>query len=586
MTQDLTTPNIHEERQKALLEARVRLLSMPPEKALDQILMHPQPAALVHAFPEEDLYFLIHEIGPQDALPLIALASGKQLEYLLDQEIWQRDRLHIDTIGEWLERFLQADPSPERMIQWLTTEKLNLIEFFLLQSIEVQILEHDQDPSIFGPGFFTYDHVFYIRIIHHPSADTPDQPSEQHHHMVKILLDRLAEVDHVRFQAILMEATTILPAEMEEEIYRRRNVRLAEKGFLPFEEAVGLYQYLNLKKFPQRAQRQKPLPDERNYHLALVPITVLPPDSLFAQALQTMAAVHRDVMQEEFAGLCNRIIVADRLKIEQREALAKVTQKACGYLHIGLQKLEDAARSIASQPFAAADSLRRYHLEGIFRLGYGAAVELKQAAEAWVPRSWFARRGLPLTFWGETWLGVIGGLLIKRPLFFDNYQTGALYREFASRKDIENSRHQLEQVQHFDRLLDRLDPVFASPSRFGFLSYKNLLLTLWARHRLALPEEVQSLSTQTFRPFFQTLFESAPAPPLANEQRHISDSVRSDFLHWLADRTEQTATELAVSIGPSLEALFVELEESYGRVNADHIDPRYIHHFLLKPLDS
>ena len=117
MTQELTTSKIHEERQRALMETRSRLLTMPPEKALDQILTYPQPAALVHAFPEEDLYFLIHEIGPQDALPLIALASGKQLEYLLDQEIWQRDRLHIDTIGDWLERFLQScllytSPSP------------------------------------------------------------------------------------------------------------------------------------------------------------------------------------------------------------------------------------------------------------------------------------------------------------------------------------------------------------------------------------------------------------------------------------------------------------------------------------------
>ena len=403
--------------------------------------------------------------------------------------------------------------------------------------------------------------------------------------MVKNLLDRLAEVDHVRFQAILMEAATVLPAEMEEEAYRRRNVRLAEKGFLPFEEAVGLYQYLNLRQFQQRAHRQKPLSDERNYHLSLIPITVLPPDSLFAQALQTMAAEHRDVMQEEFAALCNRIIVADRLKIEQREALAKVTQKACGYLHIGLQKLEDAARSSASQPFAAADILRRYHLEGIFRLGYGAAVELKQMAEAWVPRSWFARQGLPLTFWGENWLGVIGGLLIKRPLFFDNYRTGTMYREFATRDDIKSSRHQLEQVQHFDRLLDRLNPVFASRPRLGFLSYKNLLLTLWARHRLALPEEVRNIATQAFKPFFRELFQTM-ADPVGKKRRKINDALRSDFLHWLADCTEQTATELSASVGPALEALFVELEESYGRVNADHIDPRYVDHFLLEPHEA
>jgi hypothetical protein len=160
-----------------------------------------------------------------------------------------------------------------------------------------------------------------------------------------------------------------------------------------------------------------------------------------------------------------------------------------------------------------------------------------------------------------------------------------MYREFSTKDDIQNSRHQLEQAQYFDRLLDRLNPVFISPSRFGFLSYKNLLLTLWARHRLALPEAVQPLATQAFKPFFRELFQTT-ADPVGKKRRKINDALRSDFLHWLADRTGQTAAELSESIGPALETLFVELEESYGRVNADHIDPRYVPHFLLEPHDA
>lgn len=584
MTNERITTTNQEDRRMGLMETRTQLLAMAPEKALEGILEFPQPAALVHAFPEEDLYFLIHEIGPQDALPIIALASSKQLEYLLDQEIWQRDRLHIETLAEWLGHFLKSDPSSDRMTQWLTTEKLELIEFFLLKSIEVQLREHDQDPSVFGPGFFSYDHVFYIRIIHRPTADTPDQTADQHERLVKTLLDHLAEADHVKFQAILMEAAHVLSAELEEDIYRRRNVRLAEKGFLPFEEAVGLYQPINLRDFPHRAQRRQALPDERNYHLSLVPMTVLPPANLFSQALQTItSAAHLDVIQEEFAALCNRIIVADRQKIARRESLAEIVQKACGYLHIGLQRLQDQATSGKSPSLPGANDLQRYHLESVFRLGYGAAVGLKQAAEEWVHKSWFARRALPLTFWGETWLGVIGGLLLKRPLFFDNYQTGRMYREFADKEDIDSSRRQLEQVQIFDRLLDKLDPALASPLKSGFLSYKNLLLTLWVRHRLSLPEEVRRLTTQAFQPFFRELFQYDTVP-VSDGRRRIDDALRADFLHWLADRTARPAAELSASIGSSLEALFAELEETYGRVSPDHIDPRYIRHFLLEPL--
>ena len=585
MTNEPTTTDIHDDRRRALMETRVQLMSMAPENALAQILEFPQPAALVHALAEEDLYFLIHEIGPQDALPLIALASGKQLEYLLDQDIWQRDRLHIDALAGWLEQFLRCDPSPDRMTQWLTTEKIDLIEFFLLKSIEVQLREHDQDPTLFGPGFFSYDHVFYIRILPHPADDADDKTPDQHERLVKRLLDHLAEADYVRFQAILMEAAHVLSAEMEEDAYRQRNVRLAEKGFLPFEEAVGLYQPLNLREFPHRAQRRPAPSEEKTYNRSLLPMTVIPADNLFAQALQTLALTeHLDVIQEEFAALCNRMIVADRQKIQRREALSHVVQKACGYLHLGLQRLQDEATDGKSQHPSAASNLEHYHLESLFRLGYGVALGLKQAAEKWVHNSWFARQGLPLTFWGENWLGVIGGLLLKRPLFFDNYQTGQMYREFNDREDIDRSKRALEQVQHFDRLLEQLNPAVSASLKSGFLSYKNLLLTMWACHRLSLEGDVRRLTIQEFQPFFRELFQQG-APPRPNTRQRIDDALRTEFLHWLADRTARTAADLTASIGLSLQALFAELEEDYGRVSPEQMDPRYISHFLLEPLE-
>ena len=45
------------------------------------------------------------------------------------------------------------------------------------------------------------------------------------------LLARLADRDHQAYQRLLLEASSILPAEVEEEVYRMRNVRMAEKGF-------------------------------------------------------------------------------------------------------------------------------------------------------------------------------------------------------------------------------------------------------------------------------------------------------------------------------------------------------------------
>ena len=569
---------------RSLVAKRSALLSMTPENALGEILNDPQPAALVHAFPEEDLHILVHEIGLEDALPLLALASHRQLEYLLDKELWLRDRLDFGAAGKWFARLLRADAPARRLVQWLAEKQSDLVELFLGRSIEVRMREHDQDPSVFGPDFFTYDNVYYIRIIGAPPSEegaTAAATEARPRDTVKRLLDELAENDYVRFQALVLEAVHLLPSETEEEVYRLRSGRLAEKGFLPFDEAVGLYQPLNEQAFSRTAQRRDPMLAEHPDCFPLVPAAVLPEDNLFTQALAAIdSPEQRQTLQEEFAALCNRIIVADGQTIHRREELAAVVAKASGYLSIGLEKRQrsaEAARGVAT----AVKILQRYHLEGLFRLGYHEALRLKQAAEKWARESWFAARGLPLTFWDEQWMGIIGGLLIKRPLFFDNYQSGTLYREFAKSEDIAWTRSRLEQVQTFDTLLSRLHDDRAALPKGRFLTYKSLLLTRWARCRLSLPEVVEPLPLAVFRPFFKTLFQ--PAAGSADEhKRRIPAFLKEDFLRWLAARSQEPPDDLAAAVGASLAGLFEELEEHYGRIRPEDIDPRYIVHFLLR----
>ena len=75
------------QRLTKLFEQRKKILSLPPETALNAILDSPQPTALVHSFAEEDFYFLIHDIGLGDSHLLLSLASDKQWEYLVDLEV-------------------------------------------------------------------------------------------------------------------------------------------------------------------------------------------------------------------------------------------------------------------------------------------------------------------------------------------------------------------------------------------------------------------------------------------------------------------------------------------------------------------
>ncbi|MEJ5358995.1 MAG: DUF6178 family protein [Desulfobacterales bacterium] len=573
------------ERLKELARRRAEILSLPAEQALERILAAPQPAALVHAIPETDFHLLVQDIGPEDALPLLKLASNRQWDHLLDVEVWAGDRLEVHRATRWMDLLLEADPP--RFVRWFLGERLTFGELYLFHNLEVRVREHDQDPSEFGEGFFTLDQVYYVRILDLPRvAGGSGIDEDRRRRFLTRLLERIAAEDHLVFQSVLLEAAHVIPAETEEEEYRWRNVRLAEKGFVPFDEAVGIYQPLTAGQLarsrPKRYPRATAEEGEGLLPVPALPLRELPEATPLRRALARIEPGERLLfLQWEFANLCNRIIAADRRAVKSREDLREVVAKACGYLGIALETLEGGGEA-AADPARSAALLLRHPLVDLFRLGFGEALRLKWQTEKWLAASWFARQGLKLSFWGERWMGVLGGILLKKPLFYDNYRTGLLYREFASRDDIAATAKTLDRIREVDRLLGRLAPRLDPAGGYRFLTWKNLLLTEWAATRLGLPREpLTPLPLSAFRPFFAALF--APGPGAAPESpRRIPAARRSDFVSFLAAETGIGEEEIRDAAGAVFEELFAELEAEYGRVAPQNLDPRFVLLFLLR----
>lgn len=569
----------HIARLQDLKRERERLLSLPPDATLKHLLSEKNATAIVHSFPPEDLHLLVCDIGAEDALPLLAMASNRQWEYILDIEIWRKDRINFSEATKWLKLLLSADPT--RLAEWCAGENDAFLGFFLLHNIEVRIREYDETPSELGKDFITFDDTFYFRIKDPPflpetdaDPDTVpqgDQYLEERREFLIQLLQRLSNFSHHRFQGILLESAAIIPAETEEEIYRLRNVRLAEKGFLPFDEAVAIYQPLTEKDLEKRARtpRTGPSADDDFIPVPYTAQKLLTPDNIFAKAL---SSVKDDMflmqLQAEFAGLCNQLLIADQKVINGRIGLHDAVEKASGYIGIGLETLSaDKAAPV-----------ERYLLADIFRLGYGTALRLKWRADKWRNNSWFMAQGLPLSFWDEEWLGVIGGLLIKRPLYFDNYQTGTLYRDFSTAQDISATDTILTEIIAFDRLLAALSLSAKPLPRGSLVTYKNFLLTHWANETIVTGSRETALSPlplNTFKSFFDTLWRGPEKP------RSIRLSVKSDFLKWLAGKSGLTGTRIADQCGNTFENLFAEIEAELGMVSPKDIDPRYIQLFLV-----
>ena len=79
-----------------------------------------------------------------------------------------------------------------------------------------------------------------------------------------------------------------------------------------------------------------------------------------------------------------------------------------------------------------------------------------------------------------------------------------LYREFISKDDVEKTEKVLNEIIYLDELL-ALTAVNPEQISDAFLTYKNLILTLWARNYLGLSEKPAALTLDEFKRFFDYL---------------------------------------------------------------------------------
>ncbi|MFN2436793.1 MAG: DUF6178 family protein, partial [Desulfotignum sp.] len=445
--------------------------------------------------------------------------------------------------------------------------------------------------------YMTLDDKFYFRFPEEAQADDSDEDNStsdedmplseevQASELIDAMVRKLAEMDLSVFHGLMLETLNVLPAETEEEQFRLKNIRLAEKGFLPFHEAIGIYQPTALSSLRKRPKTQIFGPATFDPDLPLPPQSFtqfLKGDDLFIKSLALLPPGFSFTLESELAALINKIISADKQKIRDTQTMEKTIRKACSYLSLGLEILLGKNVSLEG----AQDLIQTYYLEDLFRTGSRAGIQLKTAVGSWYSHSFIQQQNLPLSFLGETFLGVMGGLLLDRPLYFENYQTGELYRHFASLTDIRTTRKAIDQIMGIDGMLARLAPDIASFKK-GVLTYKSLILTLWAKDRLELAPDLTPIDTDLFKPFFTELFAKDPNLPASDtgtdqtapDIKQAKDIRLEDLILWAS---QATGMELPRPVKDLLKDLINEIREEYAEIHPDRIDPRFMPHFLLK----
>lgn len=396
-----------------------------PESSAERLallLSAPQPLRLVRSLPDFELYLTVRELGPQAALPLIALASAEQLRHLIDLESWRRDRFDGVRAGAWVALLLEAgEPALRRFLRTVDDDQLALLaqRWMRLSPIE---------PEVQGQGY-ERDRVT-------PDGSCLFLPSiPKHVPAIRRLLALFAGEEPRRYRQMLWSAVVELPAELEERALHWRQSRLEEHGFPPWQEAIGVYG-------PPTGALASPFP-----LLDPQPVSprgllrLLPDDDLLSTMIERLPAPLQDRVLHETLAVANRLLVADGADTGDPAAHREALRNAAGYAGVAL-----AVRGAAG--------VQDTPLIELFREGYALAVELQERARALVRDGWLSADPRALELLEPPDAESIRGLLAPRPLYGGR---GVSPRPFRSLAEIEDVRAVLETAEVIGRLwVDRL----------------------------------------------------------------------------------------------------------------------------------
>jgi hypothetical protein len=472
------------------LSERVELvLALPADRRrLDLILLSAKPDQLVQALPPEDFILTLKGIGEADSVELIELSSDEQTTYLADLELYVRRGIDLGHLAYLNELFFKC--SRERMLRWLRTldfEILVLLFERTLLPVDKEAL--DSLPDRLAERVMTPDGYHYMIV--KLGADFK---------LVKKLVDFIYIEDQELFFALMGNIGTTPTAETEQQTFRWRNGRLADRGWPNLEAALELYRPRDPAQIKRSALPSGPENPPR-YTLQAGSW-----GSLLNAGLDTIE--NPSPQAGQLANLVNRVAIGDGLLPSDPETLRFAAERVKGYLEIGLALLgardnEAAGRLISDIP-----------LLHIFQVAWEAIS--RRAARA---RELLAKTppGM-LSLVDEPYREVLPLTAARRPLFIPAGELVA--GEYRSLADLIQTDERLDFISAQLRLAAALGldvarlpdpfPEGSHPESYEALSLSTWLLTVFARDRMRLGEPHLPFPIGSLEQLFKSLPHDAP----------------------------------------------------------------------------
>ncbi len=438
----LSMPRAEAERALNQLELSDQLsliLMAPWEKRQELLLLSQRARELVQAMPAEELFWTIKAIGPEDTLQILALATPEQLQFMLDLDWWQKDRLRPEKIIAWLVLMFEAD---EHLVtawaKWIFKKDEWLIPALLLPFIKVYKRPDDMDIQEARDTLpaFTLEDVYYV-------AFKKDEIVPLFSRFLMKLVEASPGIHRDTMECILQKTK----AEITETAYRLRQSRLSDHGLLDYYDSLDIYAPL-----PRNQVRRVKLDPSRwpvdALALPFVPTLYMgeyPTIMSAVQALAGTASLAR--VLQEWIGAANKVLMADLVDLDDPDALRKALLKVAALLNLALEVESKASKDNPENILAVSV------VEDLIRLANRVIRDLSHKARKLVESGLLPEKFLYLP---ERWAETLEGLTRVHPMFFDE-KTGD-FRWISSTLEVHDLNELLERIRNWARLMKELPP--------------------------------------------------------------------------------------------------------------------------------
>ncbi|MCB9567731.1 MAG: hypothetical protein H6710_11060 [Myxococcales bacterium] len=339
--------------------------------------------ALVPEIPPQSFYQLARQLHDQGRLDLLfPHADPEQLTAVLDFGAWDGERLALLQLREWItaivETYEGAAAPRGALARLIAAMDPEIWTATLLPGTAIHELDPDDDEAR-DQAMRAVEHLY--------TYETPDGffvvavPDDPYGRAAIRILDAVYHDDLALGRELVVSIRAAILAVIEEDLLRWRSGRLADLGFVPWEEAMKLLRPLSreqaLARRADEAPRGRDDEGEPRERLAL------PGEAgLLRRVLDRLDPDEHGRRTREFLLLVNEVIAAQRLAPGVPEIAERALQQTRGSIELGLELLAGGRPEAIELDDFLAERCVTLGLRDVFRVGYGALDRLREAALA------------------------------------------------------------------------------------------------------------------------------------------------------------------------------------------------------------